>query len=426
MGEYDSLDVAHQAGEFHLDYAEVLFAGAESGIDISQQIDSMNFYEDLYAGFISGKITLRDTQDLPNFFGRAGKDILRISIKTKGIPESDKNKITGYYHIYKLGDRELVGDRMQMYSLYIMSIEHMTDMNTNISRAYAGTGDEIFLEIAKKYLKDQTKAFITDKSSAQIKFVSNFWSPSKCISYSASHSVSPNAKHPFLFYESRDGFCFRDLSVLYSQNTMQTFQENDFSVGVNTEGSIQFGIAKRDPDKDYKVVQAIRVDAVYDYISARHSGAIKSKLTAYDLLKKSYSVTDYSVRGPQMNSNPLFPSAVVESTSPPRSFMSKHYDNLDFGNGTNSAYIQHQVSDFRLLNGSKIEIDVFGRTDYTVGKTVYYDSNLKAPISADDKPHEFEDKLFSGKYLITAINHRFNRSRHFCTIELSKESSKLK
>jgi len=57
----------------------------------------------------------------------------------------------------------MVGDRMQMYTLHFVSVESMFDMNNSISKAFKGSGDEIFLEIAKKYLKDQTKAFISDR-----------------------------------------------------------------------------------------------------------------------------------------------------------------------------------------------------------------------------------------------------------------------
>jgi hypothetical protein len=126
-------DKINQAGEFELLFCEMLFADGEA-FDISPQIDGMSIYEDLYSPFLSGRLNLRDSQDLPNFFGRAGRDILRLGIKTKGIEDKKSNKIEGYFHIYKLADREMIGDRMQRYSYYFVSVESLIDTDHFISK----------------------------------------------------------------------------------------------------------------------------------------------------------------------------------------------------------------------------------------------------------------------------------------------------
>jgi hypothetical protein len=50
-----------------------------------------------------------------------------------------------------MSERSLAGDRMQLYTYHFMSLEFMTDMNTHISKAFKGTGDAIFKEIANTY-----------------------------------------------------------------------------------------------------------------------------------------------------------------------------------------------------------------------------------------------------------------------------------
>jgi hypothetical protein len=72
----------------------------------------------------------------------------------------------------------------------------------------------------------------------------------------------------------------------------------------------------------------------------------------------------------------------------------------------------------------KVEIEVFGRTDYTVGRKVYLDTNKMMPISHKDS--DINDKLLSGYYLISAINHAFTSDKHICTLELIKDSTQLK
>lgn len=429
MADTAPLDFIYQAGEYNLEQACILFLGTDDAVDVASHIEQINIYEDIYSPFISGQITLRDTLDLPNIFGRSGKDVLLLKIRTNGLPDIPKNVIFGSFHIYKMGERSLAGDRMQLYTYHFMSLEFMTDMNTHISKAFKGTGDTIFKEIANTYYtKDQSQIrnFIADQSTANIKFIQNFWTPSKCIQYAAQHQVQSNQNYPFVFFENRDGFCFKDLYRLYQQEVIQVFVESDFSADVSNE-KLDSGYTKRDPERDFQVVHETRVDTMFDYLVDKTAGAIRQKLTTYDLLKKEFVITDYKMRvAGRLNENPLYAGSVVETTEPARMYMSKYYDNVDFGNSTNSAYIQSRMSDMRLLNAAKLEIDVFGRTDYTVGKIVYYAANIKAQILKDTPAEEYTDKIYSGRYLITAINHRFDRSRHLATIELSKESSKIK
>lgn len=418
-------DKINQAGEFELLFCEMLFADGEA-FDISPQIDGMSIYEDLYSPFLSGRLNLRDSHDLPNFFGRAGRDILRLGIKTKGIEDKKSNKIEGYFHIYKLADREMIGDRMQRYSYYFVSVESLIDTDHFISKQFTGTGDEIIKQILQNYYPDQKKDVIAEPSAVQLKFISNFWNPSKCIQYAAEHQKTANGDASFLFYENRDGFCFRTISGITQDKPIQLFQENDFSREVIIDGP-RAGAAEPNPDKDYKVVRSVRTPITYDYTDMSGTGGLQTRMTQYDLVKKTHTVVDYRARtDKRLNDFPLFPEELVKNVRPIRLAMPKHYGATGYANSTNSQFIQQRISELKLLNSSKIEIDVFGRTDYTVGKVIYYDSNLKYPISMDDSPDSFEDKMYSGFYIITAIHHQFQRKEHMCTIELSKESSRLK
>jgi hypothetical protein len=70
----------------------------------------------------------------------------------------------------------------------------------------------------------------------------------------------------------------------------------------------------------------------------------------------------------------------------------------------------------------KVTIKVKGRTDYTVGQVVYLDINTPSPAQNDDTPEDLVDQMFSGNYLVAAINHYIDREMHECTMELIKDS----
>ena len=58
--------------------------------------------------------------------------------------------------------------------------------------------------------------------------------------------------------------------------------------------------------------------------------------------------------------------------------------------------------------------------DYTVGSKVYLNLNKFATISEVD--NDFQNKIFSGNYLIASINNSIDKEKHSCVMELIKDS----
>ena len=79
----------------------------------------------------------------------------------------------------------------------------------------------------------------------------------------------------------------------------------------------------------------------------------------------------------------------------------------------------------KMAEANKIEITVPGRCDYTVGQKVSVTLNKIEPTSSRDSDEDTIDKMFSGFYIISAINHYVTRERHECNIELIKDSLQL-
>ena len=82
-----------------------------------------------------------------------------------------------------------------------------------------------------------------------------------------------------------------------------------------------------------------------------------------------------------------------------------------------------RISLMKQAEANKLEITVPGRTDYTVGQKVSVTLNKIEPISANDT--DITDKMFSGYYLISAVNHYITRESHECNMELIKDSLQL-
>jgi hypothetical protein len=91
-----------------------------------------------------------------------------------------------------------------------------------------------------------------------------------------------------------------------------------------------------------------------------------------------------------------------------------------FNDATNYRNTQKRISLLGAAEANKIQITVPGRCDYTVGQKVKVTLNKMEPISKDDM--DVTDKMFSGYYLIAAVNHYITRDMHECSMELIKDS----
>jgi hypothetical protein len=419
-------DFLERAGDVNIE-SLTLYRGADSAVNMTNMVESIVIYEDLFSPFITGTVAVRDTLDLPNSFGRAGNDVLVIKMST---PTLDKKySIDGEFIVYKMSDRTMTAHRTQVYNLFFASIEMFTDLNTRISRKFVGTGDEIFDVVCRKYLKTK-KPLNSNASINRISFVSNFWSPTKSMVFVTEHAQAQNMIPSHMFYENRDGFNFLELSALSDSRfkPIQTFNESDYSADIGA--GKDSGKANISPGKTYSNINALRVDVSYDYARDYLDGAIQTKQYSVDLVTKSLKWSTFSIRDLDkngiLNSNRLYTDQVIGDSTPLITLVNRTFGVLGLGDSSNYLTLQARIAYLRSLQSSKIEIDVFGRFDYTVGKKVYVGFTQNKPISKADDNSEIRDNVLSGFYIITAVAHRITREIHESTLELCKDSTGLK
>lgn len=395
-------------------------AGGEY-IDITNQLDSITIYEDIYSPFITGYLSVTDTLDIPGSFGRSGRDLLKLKIYTPSI--DTKSHLSGYFTIYKMGERTAIKDRMQGYNLYFASTEYMFDVMKTISKPFSGTPSDIATNIVETQLAS-TKKINVEKTSNSISYVSNFWSPTKNLTYLASHALNARQGANYMFYENRDGLNFRSIESVSDEAVIQNFSGNDFITDTNTtDGATRFGTAKRDPIQDYKVVQKIRIDTTFDFVRDFRNGMLKTKLYSHDLVTKRLDVKFLNLLEdglPRLNKNQLYTKDVVDQMEPMLMNMSRHYGVLGNADMTDYKWKQRRIMQLGQFRSSIVEIEVFGRTDYTVGKKVNLNLNKLMDIQMTDQLDDYLDKVNSGNYIITAIAHKITRGSHMCNIELAK------
>lgn len=101
-------------------------------VTITPQVATIEIYEDLFSPFITGKMVIRDSQELTNLLPLVGEEIIRIDIGTPTI--SSKDSYRGEFYIYKMDDRVKLAERELAYVLHFTSKECIIDVNKRYQR----------------------------------------------------------------------------------------------------------------------------------------------------------------------------------------------------------------------------------------------------------------------------------------------------
>lgn len=421
-----SEDLTH-AGQYNIDAIEILQPGGLA-IDIRDQVDLITIYEDIFSPFMSGNMVCIDAVDLPSLFLNSGADLLHLRLSTPTIDKAEW--IDRYFHIYRLADRVEVNDRTQSYIYYFVSQESLVDSAINISKTFRKTGDAIVKSLMTDVLKTDRK-IETVKSINNVIYTSNNWSPVKNISYVCDHSIAPDKTPSYLFFDARSGFQFKPVTDIANAKVSMAFNANDQITDVQTEG-MNIGKSRKNIEKDYATVLSLSVKLHYDYEADRRNGLMSSRQFAFDLTTKKLIDTTFSLNDDthtRLNTNRFYsPELVNASFRGDRSNVLLHnqrhtrlYDVP--ADVSDVAYKQKRISLLRQFQQHKLEINVFGRTDYTVGMTVDLDVNKMTKITRDMDRNNIRDPLVSGKFIVSAVCHRFSRDgKHMATLELMRDS----
>lgn len=414
-------EVIRFAGDVSIDKIEIISSNG-FGQEVTNQVIALEIYEDIFSPFISGVLGLKDSLDLTNLFPFVGEEFVNIKIHTPSF-EGKTKVINDQFYIFKMANRIKKGDRNLIYELHFISREAIVDLNKKVSKCYQGKCSDIARSIItdKQNGLESIKTPIIEDTPNGVKYISNFWSPVKALNYTAETATNINGSSSYIFFENRYGLNFVSLETLYQAEPIQYFTYDSYMREFTPDGR-----TFRNVEKEYQRVIDINIPVVFDYIDRVTSGMYASKMTNYDLTTKKFVVKIFDMLTEFDNQKHLneFAGAsnkVIRRASSMGFVNPKYYGNFNnFGDVTNSRTIQKRISLMQQAEISKVEIVVPGRTDYTAGQKVYLNLNKFNPIDNGDL--DTLDNMFSGNYIISAVNHFIDREKHECHMELIKDT----
>jgi len=417
--------------------------------DIRTKFKDLQIFEDIFSPFITGHMTLVDTSDVIDLFSTNSTDLLQLNIISLGLDESkDQNKINTTFWIYKRGDRILSAERTVEIKLYFGSLEMMLDTHTSVKHPYINKpADKVISDIITKYYytdksnidKKLQKKLITNtnknKNSRNVTFVSNLWKASKCFTYCQNHSIDDSGDATYFFFENKGGFNFLNFTDMVQLSTIQgkivpSFILIDSNFTADSAPSAGGGVkVDFNPEMDSKIITGSRRVGQLDALKMFDEGGLKMGLHSFDLLKRNYSYTestpiDVLPKNPLLNDIYPFDPVFISNIDSVHTCVASEFDLLD--NTTDSSsnvtiIAPRNISIANFMNNS-LELDLMGRTDYTVGQIIQVELTRKITINKGDPESKYKDFKYSGMYICSAIAHKFDLSnKHTVTLELCRD-----
>lgn len=389
------------------------------GVNVKNIMISLSLHEDISSPFITGKLYLSDANSLFEKLPFIGEEMLIVDMETPGFDTIPLCKRSHTFHIYKIEGNEPVAIKNNVLGLCFASIEAFTDVNTRISKTFKGN----ITSVAKNIINNEPglKSFkdaVVELTSNNIVYTSNYWTPSQNLYYLTSKALNSDSEPNYVFFENNEGFVFASLNSMYGAPTSMYFRNDQKTRKPNEPSNI---------NEDYMTVLDISTPVFLDYFQRVTSGYYGSALYNYDIVTKRLNyrnfITSTDVKSNRLNQNSAFDEQRLQF---------KPEAALTLGISHKSLYdtsvtlpvdtFSRRMALLSNLSSHVTNIQVFGRLDYSVGRTIELLSYKNDETSEKDTDEELIDKVLSGKYLITALNHMITRESHLCNMEISKDS----
>ena len=411
-----------------------------TSLDILDYLIELNLYESIFSPTLTGSITLGDSRNLIQSFPLLGEEILFFEATT---PSSGVS-IEKAFRLHSIVEKNYATEgATQVYTIQFTSVELFRDISNPIYRSFEGTPSEIVGQIFEEYLRvprnveglnknltadsSYTPLFLFSASTNLIKFVSPGWTPIQCINWLCAHAEPYGEKAAdFLFWESNKSFYFGTIEDIISIKDEVNAGTYYYSAAMmNSDASIQ---------SKMMAVRDISFKKLYDQLQNKMEGFLSSRLTTVDLINKRYDNYDYDYtnnfgRYNHLETDNAIPLHSTNTSRNPLVHRMVNYSLPDMFTGFTNNYSEsfkfvygNRRSNIMRLNNLIIKLVIPGRTDLEAGSVIDLILPRGFPNSPEDTNTNARDPMYSGKYLITSINHKFNPITHFITMNVTKDS----
>lgn len=419
----------------------ILVSSEGKYLNILDYLVELNIYESIFSPGVTGSLTLGDSRNLIKSFPILGEELLLVEVTTPGSGIT----IEKLFRIHSLLDKNYVSDgSSQVYTLHFTSVEIFRDISNPIYKSFNGTPSDLVYQIFNDYLRTIRNIPLPNSSSSQVaaertflnvftstknnvKFVSPGWSPVQCINWLCAHSENAGSSaSDFLFWETNKGFYFGSINDIIRQ-------KDNLSAGNYYYSSTLMGANDTSIGKKMFAIEDISFKRIFDQLDNNMSGYLSNRVTNVDLFNKTFEQYEYDYTNEFRNYSHLegeqsLPLHKIDTSRDPKIYTTinysipKLYDSANNFSERFKFIFGNRRSNILKLQNFNMKLLVPGRTDLEAGSIIDITLPRGFPNSPEERTQNLRDEMYSGKYLITSLNHKINPVSHHITMEVTKDS----
>lgn len=386
-------------------------ASTQRRLPVIKYLLNIDIYEDIYSPFVYCDMVFIDYDEFTKEFPLTGEEYFVISYQSFG-----GKSVRYHFLLYKLDNVGMTTTNSAAgFVVRGITLERAFDSGKTISTAYTGTCSQIAAAIFDTINPN-------DRGGLQLNY-----EPSRGIDHFIPPQMSPlsaigemraravplgEARSPFLFFRSSEGYFFQSMNGLYNTSAAKSAAQKVH----------RYVAATPSPEKDEES-KSFNADIVeydiseyFNTLSKIDDGGFNSHVYAFDLttkwfgLRQAYNAVDhknkFQLGGDGMGNRSKFMSAFNNTrcsahfvpVDMAREFMGTSKDTYPDFMGEMAGYMN-------LVSEHNVRYTIYGDSDVTAGQVM----KILVPAARDyvraGETQRSRSDMFSGSFLLTSVRH---------------------
>ena len=384
---------------------------------VNGKVTSFSYYESLYSPVVTAKVIYIDSgESTKNQLEISGNEDVRFKIQSKyGTLDFNRQsgnsgmKVKGSPQTGREGNREAV-------FLDLVSKWEMKNKTTAVHDKYSNVtiGDAVII-ILKRKLGVDYDFFDVEATKNMYDFTGKGKSPFELITDLARKAVPVKGDPGFFFYETQDGFNFKSVHSLVSQEPKQVYVYN---------GS--FRADQTGDENDFKILKQPNFIKDQNVVTALESGTYASRNIFFNPFNKEFAERIYKINEKGGIDQALGNSVEVDDELTGYIRTNKHI--LDVGslkvgvstsiNNSPAEWQAKSTMRYNILHSQILQMMVPCNLELRAGDVI----KVEIESLENEKCSEGVDKRQSGKYLILHLCHFFDTTKSVTSLTLVRDT----
>jgi hypothetical protein len=311
----------------------------------------------------------------------------------------------------------LIDQKREVYTLVCETIGALSNHTTRVFKKYTGSITVSVSDIINEKIKGNINS--VDTTSNTLDFYGNYRRPFKVIADLCRKSIfrADGAKEGdegsagFLFWESQDGYNFRSIDSIFSDDAKHTYSMTPIKGGLELENN-------------FMLASEPKMRESHDIIKKLRSGTFSTANWYYDVLTRKVTFHNFNYNDHIVKANeevPIYdgPFSRIMLSTLDQGTTNKDADGVDTLTPQKQAEFQAQASArYSALFSQIIDITVPMNVSLRAGDVL----DIQFPNINTDKKTE-KNSPESGKYMIARLSHEFgNPDGDFTGLSLVRDS----